>query len=87
MKASNRLDSLVVAQLLTGLLATHCLCADYFIGVNITGGTANGAPTLLDPEDSAGVVPQAGWNNFSTYSVNKGILSDGAGNITGFTIS
>ena len=87
MKAFGRLKSVVMTQLLTGLLATHCFGVDYFIGVNFTGGTANGAPTSLDPGDSAGVVPQVGWNNFSAYSVNKGILSDGAGVLIGVTIS
>ena len=87
MKASGRLKSVVMTQLLTGSLATLCFGADYFIGVNFTGGTEDVAPTPLDPGDSAGVVPQVGWNNFSSYSVNKGILSDGAGNLTGVTIS
>ena len=77
----------VMTQLLTGLLATHCFGVDYFIGVNFAGGTEDVAPTPLDPGDSAGVVPQVGWNNFSSYSVNKGILSDAAGNLTGVTIS
>src|SRR5947207_12743420 len=79
--------AVVMTQLLTGLLATHCFGADYFIGVNFTGGTEDIAPTPLDPGDSAGVVPQVDWNNFSSYSVNKGILSDGAGNLTVVTIS
>ena len=48
---------------------------------------ANGAPTSLDPGDSAGVISQTGWNNFSAYSMSKGILGDGAGNLTGITIS
>src|SRR5437773_215968 len=87
MKASSKLNFVVMTQLLTGLLATHCFGVDYFIGVNFTSGVANDPSTSLDPGDSAGVVPQAGWNNFSTYSVNKGILSDGAGNLTGVTIS
>src|SRR6266576_5661613 len=87
MKLSGRLNSVLIGQLLAGLLATHCFGVDYFIGVNFTGAAANGAPTSLDPGDSAGVVPQTGWNNFSAYSVNKGILSDGAGNLTGVTIS
>ncbi len=87
MKASSKLNFVVMTQLLTGLLATHCLGVDYFIGVNFTGGAANDTTTSLDPGDSAGVVPQTGWNNFSAYSVNKGILSDGAGNLTGITIS
>ncbi len=87
MKASGRLKSVVMTQLLTGFLATHCFGVDYFIGVNFTGGTEDVAPTPLDPGDSAGVVPQFGWNNLSSYSVNKGILSDGAGNLTGVTIS
>ena len=87
MKASSKLNFVVMTQLLTGLLATHCFGVDYFIGVNFTSGVANDPSTSLDPGDSAGVVPQAGWNNFSTYSVSKGILSDGAGNLTGVTIS
>ena len=70
-------------------LAGHCIAfaVDYFIGVNFTGATANGAPTSLDAGDSAGVIPQTGWNNSQPTSGAKGILSDGAGNLTGITIS
>ncbi len=87
MKTLRRLALLIMAQLLVGLLATHCFGANYFIGVNFTGAGANGAPTSLDPGDSAGVVPQTGWNNFSAYSVSKGILGDGTSNLTGITLS
>jgi hypothetical protein len=79
--------STLTSQFLIGLLATHCFGATNFIGVNFTGAGANGAPTSLDPGDSAGVIPQSGWNNFSAYSVTKGILGDSAGKITGITLS
>src|SRR3989442_13954693 len=83
MKTLRRLDLLIMGQLLGGLLATHCFGANYFIGVNFTGASGNGAPTSLDPGASAGVVPHTGWHTFSAYSVSKGILGDGAGNVTG----
>src|SRR5262245_61172053 len=87
MKTLIKLTFLIWTQLLLALLATHCFGATNFIGVNFTGAGAGGAPTSLDPGDSAGVIPQTRWNNFSEYSVTKGILGDGAGNITGITLS
>jgi len=74
-------------QLVSGLLASHCFGANYLIGVNFTGAGAGGAPTSLDPGDSAGVIPQTAWNNFSAYSVTKGILDDSTSNHTGIMLS
>src|SRR5262245_8075808 len=86
MKALLKLKSGSVA-LLAGLLTAHCFGATNFIGINFTGANANGAPTSLASGEAAGVVPQTGWNNFSAYSVGKGILGDSAGQITGITVS
>jgi hypothetical protein len=85
MKPPLKLSSAAV--ILAALLADHCFAATNFIGINFTGANANGAPTSLTPGESAGVIPQTGWNNFSAYSVSKGILGDGASNITGIIVS
>src|SRR6185503_16931822 len=75
MKAFGKKLSLALATpLLAGLLATQCFAVDHFVGVNFTGAGAGGAPTSLDPTDSAGVVPQLGWNNFGALSVARGTL-------------
>jgi hypothetical protein len=87
MKTFKGLALLMWTQMLSALLVTHGFGATNFIGVNFTGAGAGGAPTSLDPGDSAGVIPQTGWNNFSDYSVTQGVLGDAAGNITGITLS
>src|SRR5258707_3286481 len=88
MKASRKTPlSAIATSLLTGWLATQCFAVDHFIGVNFTGANAGGAPTSLDPADSAWVMAQVGWNNFGANSVAKGILSDEAGNLTGIKLS
>jgi len=88
MNASSKTPlSALATSLLTGWLATQCFAVDHFIGVNFTGANAGGAPTSLDPADSAGVMAQVGWNNFGANSVAKAILSDEAGNLTGIKLS
>ena len=84
---SNKISSALASLLLAGLLAPQCFAVDHFIGVNFVGSTANGGPIYLAPTNSAGVVPQAGWNNFSAYSVSKSVLSDDAANVTGVHVS
>jgi len=82
-----RLLTALAAPLLASLLATQCSAVDHFLGVNFAGGTANGAPTSLLPTDSAGVVPQVGWNNFGGQSATKGATFDEAGNLTDIKLS
>jgi hypothetical protein len=84
---NNRLSSVLASPLLASLLATQCFAADHFIGINFVGVAVNSGPTYLAPTDSAGVVPQVGWNNLAAYSVSKGILSDEAGKLTGVHVS
>src|SRR5688572_10041950 len=69
------------------IAAPHTRAADSLIGVNFTGANAAGAPTLLDPSEEAGVVPQLNWNNFSEYSVPSFPLRDSAGNLAAVNIS
>jgi len=76
-----------VPALVACLLAGTCLGADSLIGVNFAGGNANGAPTLLDPADEAGVVPQVEWNNTSAYSVTNALLKDNTHQVTAITLT
>ncbi len=84
---SKKISSALATPLLASLLATQCFAVDHFIGLNFVGNTANGGPTYLALTNSAGVVPQVGWNNFAAYSVNKGVVSDEAANVTGVHVS
>ncbi len=77
------LSRALATTLLTGLLAAQCFAADHFIGVNFAGGGGNGGARSLDPVDSAGVVPQTNWNNFSALAESDGFLEDSAGNLLG----
>jgi hypothetical protein len=82
-----KLATALALPLLAGLLATQCIAADHFIGVNFTGGGGNGGARSLDPLDSAGVVPQTNWNNFSALVETNGYLRDSEGNLLGVKLS
>jgi hypothetical protein len=84
---SKKISSALAAPLLASLLATQCFAVDHFIGINFVGVAVNSGPTYLAPTNSAGVVPQVGWNNFAAYSVSKGVLSDEEANLTGVHVS
>jgi len=58
-----------------------------FIGVNFVGGSAGGAPTSLDPADSAGVVPQANYNNVTGSTGTSVALINAQGAATGVTLT
>ena len=82
-----KISPTLATPLLASLLATQCFAVDHFSGINFVGVAVNSGPTYLAPTNSAGVVPQAGWNNFAAYSVSKGVLSDEAANVTGIHVS
>jgi len=59
------------------------------ISVNFEGNNNAGAPTALNPTDSAGVAPftAANWNNFSGNTGTSGVLNDSSNVATPVTIT
>ena len=58
-----------------------------YIGVNFVGGSFGGAPTSLDPTDSAGVVPQTNYNNVTGQTGAALALNNASGVATAVTLT
>jgi hypothetical protein len=66
---------------------TQMASATPFIGVNFVGGSNGGAPTSMDPTDSAGVVPQTNYNNVTGNTGTNVALNDKTGAATAVTLT
>ncbi len=84
---ANLLSRLAAFALVNALLVVTAMGALPTISVNFEGGNAAGAPTILDPGDTAGVVPLANWNNILGENVSNVILNDNSGTPTTVTLS
>ena len=73
--------------LLAGALISDGRAASTSIGVNFAGPNSQNAPTFLEATNVAGVVAQAGWNNFSVYDLTNWTLLDSDGAFTGINIT
>ncbi len=67
-------------------LAASGVQAAPYIGVDFVGNQGRGA-VPMDPASTAGVFPQANWNNVFGRSVNNQVLNNASGAPTGVTLS